>query len=98
LERAVEDVGNPVHHVTAQAPLDREAVRFCQRQIRTLATLVSTMDNPRIQGIAIAFQLAFDGGGAMFFHPDRPNGIERLANTVQAAQSALTVSADFDEP
>ena len=98
LDRAVEDVGSPVHHVTAQAPLDREAVRSCQRQIRALATLVSTMDNPRIQGVAIAFQLAFDGGGAMFFHPDTPNGIERLANTVQAAHNALTVSADFDEP
>jgi len=98
LNRAVEDAGNPVHRVTAQAPLDREAVRSCQRQIRALATLVSTMDNPRIQGIAIAFELAFDGGGAMFFHPGTPNGIERLANTVQAALSALRVSADFDDP
>ena len=98
LNRAVEDVGSPVHHGTAKAPLDREAVRCCQRQIRALATLVSTMDNPRIQGVAIASQLAFDGSGAMFFHPDRPNGIERLANTVKAAHSALRVSADFDEP
>ena len=98
LNRAVEDVGSPVHHVTAQAPLDREAVRSCQRQLRALATLVSTMDNPRIEGVAIAFQLAFDGGGAMFFHPDTPNGIERLANTVRAAHSALRVSPDFDEP
>jgi hypothetical protein len=98
LNGAVEDVGSPVHHVTAQAPLDREAVRSCQRQIRDLATLVSTMDNPRIQGVAIAFQLAFDGSGAMFFHPDTPNGIERLANTVNAAHGALRVSADFDEP
>jgi hypothetical protein len=55
------------------------------------------MDNPRIQGVAIAFQLAFDGRGAMFFHPDTPNDIERLANTVRAAHSALRVSPDFDE-
>ena len=98
LERAVEDVSKPVCHATALAPLDRRAVRTCQRQIRALATSVSTMDDPRIQGVAIAFQLAFDGSGAMFFHPDAPDGIERLANTVRAAQNALRVSADFDEP
>ena len=98
LERAVEDVARPVNHATARAPLDREAVRSCQAQIRSLATRVSTLDNPRIQGVAIAFLLAFDGSGAMFFHPDSDDGIERLTHTVQAAHNALKVSADFDEP
>ena len=97
LERAVEDVRHPVIHGTPQAPLDREAVRRCQREIRALATSVATVESPRTQGIAIAFELAFDGGSALFFHPDTPDGIEQLANTVRSAQNALRVSADFDE-
>jgi hypothetical protein len=56
------------------------------------------LENPRIQGVAIAFRLAFDGGGALFLQPGTDDGIERLANTVQAAHAALGVSAEFDEP
>jgi hypothetical protein len=96
LNRAVEDAARPVRHGTPQAPLDREAVRCCHREIQALATLVATLENPRTQGVAIAFQMAFDGRGALFFQPDTPNGVERLANTVQAAQRALGVSAEFE--
>jgi hypothetical protein len=96
LERAVDDVGHPARQITAQAPLDREAVRSCQQEIRALATSVSSLDNPRTQGVAIAFRLAFDGSGALFFHPSTPDGTECLANTVQAAHNALKVSADFE--
>lgn len=97
LERAAEDVRQPVRHGTPQAPLDRAAVHRCEREIRALATSVVNAVNPRTQGVAIAFQLAFDGGSALFFHPDAPDGINRLANTIRSAQNALRVSADFDE-
>ena len=98
LNGAVEAAGRPLHHEIGKAPLDREAVRSCHREIRALASLVASVENPRTQGVAIAFQMAFDGRGALFFQPDTPNGIERLANTIHAAQSALRVSGDFDEP
>jgi hypothetical protein len=97
LERAAEDVKHPVRHGTPQAPLDREAVHGCEREIRALANSVARAENPRTQGVALAFQLAFDGGSALFFHPDASDGIDRLANTVRSAQNALRVSADFDE-
>jgi HAMP domain-containing protein len=54
------------------------------------------MEKARTQGIAIAIQLAFDGGAALFFQPDSPNAVDRLANTVHAAHAALRVSGDFD--
>ncbi len=49
-----------------------------------------------MQGVAIAHQLAFDGSGALFFHPRDKRSVERLASTIGAAQSALRVSGDFD--
>jgi hypothetical protein len=97
LHRAVEDAAHPVRRGTPQAPLDRDAVRSCESEIRALATSVATLDNPRTQGIALASQLAFDGGGALFFHPDTPDGVDRLANTVRSTQNALRVSGEFDE-
>jgi hypothetical protein len=96
LDRAVEDAGRPVYPGTAQAPLDREAICRCREEMRALATSVATLENPRTQGVAIAFQLAFDGCGPLFFRPDSPDGTARLANTVQAALSALRVSGDFE--
>jgi hypothetical protein len=98
LNRAVEDASRPARQGTAEVPLSRVAIRRCHREIRALANSVVTTENPRTQGIAIASQLAFDGGGPLFFRPGTPHGIERLANTVQAAQNALRVSADLDEP
>ena len=97
LNRAIEDAYRPVQTATSQAPLSREAVRECQQQIRELARLVATLENPRTQGVAIAFQLAFDGRGALFFQPQARDGGERLANTIRAAHCALRVSADFDQ-
>jgi hypothetical protein len=96
LRRAVEDAHQPVRPRTAQAPLNREGIRRCQREILALADLVSTLESPRAQGIAIAFQLAFDGCGPLFFQPGTSDGTERLANTVEAAHRALRVSADFE--
>jgi hypothetical protein len=96
LNRAVDEANCPVRHGTPQAPLCRKAVRCCCNEIRDLAAEVATMENPRTQGVAIAFQLAFDGGGPLFFRPDATDGTERLANTIQAAHGALRVSADFE--
>lgn len=96
LYRAVADASRPVRHGTPQAPLSREAIRCCHRELRALATSVATLENPRTQGLAIASQLAFDGRGPLFFQPGQRGAIERLANTVQAADAALRVSAEFE--
>jgi hypothetical protein len=95
LNRAVDDASRPVRHGTSQVPLCRDAVQHCSGKIRELATLVATMDNPRPRGVAIAFQLAFDGRGALFFQPDTHDGVEHLENTLHAAHRALRVSADL---
>jgi hypothetical protein len=96
LNSAVEEAHRPVRPRTAQAPLSREAIRSCRREIRDLATAVATLENPRTRGVAIAFQLAFDGRGALFFQPDEAYPTERLTNTVEAARRALSVSAEFE--
>ena len=92
LNRAVDDAYRPVRQGTPQAPLEREAVRRCSGEIRELARLIATLENPRTRGVAIAFQLAFDGRAPLFFHPDRSDGVERLANTLYTARQALRVS------
>jgi hypothetical protein len=74
------------------------AIRCCREQLLALATSVATLENPRTQGLAIASQLAFDGRGPLFFQPERRGELDRLANTIQAADAALRVSAHFDEP
>jgi hypothetical protein len=60
--------------------------------------MVVTTENPRVQGVAIAHQLAFDGTGPLFFQPNKRRSAERLANTIRAAQNALNVSGAFDRP
>jgi hypothetical protein len=96
LNRAVEDARHPTPQRTPRAPIRRRAVRGCEREIRALGTAVAMADHPRVQGIAIASQLAFDGGGPLFSRPDAPDEVEPLANTIQSARSALKVSAEFD--
>src|SRR5262249_20444662 len=98
LNRAVEAASAPECYEPGKVPLDRKAIRHCHGEIRALAELVAGVDNPRTRGVAIAFQLAFDGDAALFFQPDGQDGVERLAGIVRAASNALKVSADFDEP
>jgi hypothetical protein len=95
LTRAVEDASRPAQPLTSQAPLAREAVQRCAGQIRELASLVATLDSPRTRGVAIASQLAFDGCGPLFFQPGKGDGVERLANTLDAAQRALRISPEL---
>jgi hypothetical protein len=95
LNRAVTNAWQSNRAVTSQAPLCREAVRSCSGEIRDLARLVATMENPPIRGVAIASQLAFDGRGALFFKPEAGDGVEQLANTLDAARRALRVSPDL---
>jgi hypothetical protein len=98
LNSAVEEADRPVRPRTAQAPLSREAIRSCRREIEELSTAITALENPRARGVAIAHQLAFDGCGPLFLQPGDRRPTERLAHAVQAARCALQVSADFDEP
>jgi hypothetical protein len=98
LYRAIRKADAPPQHVTAEAPLSIPAIRACRDALKALANAVVTTENPRVQGVAIAQQLAFDGTGALYFQrnqsPERR--LERLANTIRAALTALSVSGEFD--
>jgi hypothetical protein len=98
LGSAVEEAHRPVRPRTAQAPLSREAIRSCGREIEQLARAVAAAEDPPARGVAIAFQLAFDGRGPLFFQPGERQPTQRLLNVVQAARCALRVSAELDEP
>jgi hypothetical protein len=73
------------------------AIDRCHRELHALATSIATVDSLRVQGVAIAFQLAFDGGGPLFLQPGTRDGYERLASVIESAQAALRVSAEFDD-
>jgi hypothetical protein len=96
LNRAIEESFAPARRLTPQVPLSVTAIRECREQLITLARRIVNTENPRVQGVAIASQLAFDGRGALFFQPKEKSSSERLANTIQAAMNALRVSGDFD--
>lgn len=96
LNRALADSFAPRRRMRAEAPLSNSAIRECRDELSTLAEVVVTTENPRVQGVAIAHQLAFDGRGPLFFQPHTKWSVERLRNTVRAAQTALNVSAEFD--
>ena len=97
LKRAVVAANGP-RRKTVHAPLNRPGIRACGDALSRLADSIVTANNPRVQAVAIARQLAFDGTGALFFQPNKTRSVSRLRNTIQAAQSALTVSGDFDRP
>ena len=82
--------------MTAEAPLSVEAIRVCRGELSRLAEAVVTTENPRVQGVAIARQLAYDGRGALFFQPNKKRAVERLASTIWAAERALSISSEFD--
>jgi hypothetical protein len=97
LERAVAAADCPPPRRSAQVPLNRKEIRRCARELRALAASVANLDDPRAQGLAMACQLAFDGGGPLFQRPGRADGAGRLSNTIRAVHAALGVSAAFDE-
>jgi hypothetical protein len=97
LNTAIERAAAPRRRVTAEAPVSANAILECRDQLIMLANAVVAAENPRVQGIAIARQLAFDGRGALFFQPkNRKRAVERLKNTIEAALRALSVSSEFD--
>jgi hypothetical protein len=96
LNRALRVADAPPAKGTVYAPLSIPAIRACRDALKQLAVAVVTTENPRVQGIAIAHQLVFDGTGALFFQPTERRPTERLENTIWAALRALSVSGDFD--
>jgi hypothetical protein len=97
LNRAVADAHRPTPKGCLQVPLSGFAIDRCHRELRALATSISTLENPRTQGVAIAFQLAFDGSGPLFRQPGGRDGHECLANTIESANAALRISVEFDD-
>ena len=96
LNRAIEESFAPPRRHTSEAPLSGTAIRSCRELLITLARKLVAAENPRVQGVAISRQLAFDGRGALFSQPNAKSSAERLANTIRAALSALRVSSEFD--
>jgi hypothetical protein len=98
LARAVVDARRPIRPRAPQIPLSSNEISRCERQLLALAESVAFAENPRTQALAIASQLAFDGGGPLFHQPGARGRSERLANTIHAADAAFGVCGDFDEP
>ena len=100
LNGAVEAAEHPPdpHRLDPKVPLDSGAVRVCKDEVLSLADTLATIERPPARGVAIARQLVFDGCSPLFLQgPDRRKGSDRrLASTLDAAQRALEVSADFD--
>lgn len=82
----------------SKAPVDADAVRASRVGLLSLADTLATIEHPPARGVAIARQLVFDGRSPLFLQaPEhRADSERRLANSVQAAQRALEVSADLD--
>jgi hypothetical protein len=100
LVRAVEAAELPPgpNCLTSRVPVDAGAIRVCRDQLLALADALATIKRPPARGVAIARQLALDGRSPLFLQaPDRRQGADRrLTSTLNAAQLALEVSADFD--
>ena len=88
----------PDRGLSSRVPVDADAVLVCRDDLLALAETLSTIEQPSAYGVAIARQLALDGQSPLFLQaPDRRHGANRrLACTLEAAQRALGVSADFD--
>jgi len=78
--------------------VEADAIQVRRDEVLALAEALTTIARPSAFGVAIARQLALDGGSPLFVQgPDRRHGAERrLACTLESAQRALRVSADFD--
>jgi hypothetical protein len=96
LNAAIDDADGLGPYRSPIAPVNREAIILCRRELQALAESVPSAENASTRGLAIASQLVFDGSGALFDPPGLPNAAERLANSIHAARSALRVSAEFD--
>jgi hypothetical protein len=99
LRGAVEAAEQRQHRgLSSRVPVEADAVQICRDEVLALAETLCTIERPSAYGVAIARQLALDGGSPLFLQaPDRHKGAEqRLACTLGAAQRALEVSADFD--
>jgi hypothetical protein len=82
----------------SSVPVDVDAVQVCREDVLALAQRLATIEWPPARGVAIARQLVFDGRSPLFLQAPhhRQGGDRRLASTLDAAQRALEVSADFD--
>jgi hypothetical protein len=80
-----------------RVPVDASAIQFCSDDVLALAETLATLHQPPARGVAIARQLAFDGRSPLFLQAAhyREGADRRLASTVDAAQRALEISADF---
>jgi hypothetical protein len=97
LENAVHEAHRPVSRRSVIAPYSYRAIRDSHRELRALARVIATEQNLPARGLAIAYQLCFDGRSALYFQPDCPDRVERLANKVQTARNAMRVSIDFEK-
>jgi hypothetical protein len=99
LRAAVEAAEQPPNRgLSSRVPVEAGAIRVCRDDVLALAETLATIERPSAFGVAIARQLALDGRSPLYLQgPDRRHGADRkLACTLNAAQRALEVSADFD--
>jgi hypothetical protein len=88
----------PDRGLTSRVPLDAAAIEACRDEVVALAETLATIERPSAFGAAIARQVALDGRSPLYQQASehRRGAGRRLACTLDAAQRAMGVSADFD--
>lgn len=66
-------------------PVNRDSVGACRGEIDDLAQALVKLEEPRVRGIAIAWQLLTDGAGPLYLRGQT----DRLRNTLLTARRAL---------
>lgn len=89
---------SPNRGLSSRVAVEADAIQVCRDEVLALAEKLVSIERPSAFGVAIARQLALEGGSPLFLQmPDRRQGADRrLACTLEAAQRAIEVSGDFD--
>jgi hypothetical protein len=95
---AIEASREPILPLSPRIPVDSAAVLACREEITALAESIEAIGQPSARAVAIARQLAYDGGSPLYWHPMQSpkDRTARLTNTIHAARAALDVSPEFD--
>jgi hypothetical protein len=88
--RIIEEAEHPATSFTAAVPIERHAIRTCERQLLNLADdLKATAQPVNIEGIELVRRLLRDGASPVY----APLGAGALEDAVRDARAALLLGA-----